>query len=71
MRRRIKSAALPAVKTEIKVNKETGKHEVHVSMDGKNYRQYKTGLSIDAATKESQSLKGHFRLWNDIIDNKK
>ena len=69
-RRRIKSGA--AVKTRIQLS-ETGKsYEVHLSTNGMDYRVYKSGFkSVDTAIKESVSLKGHFRLWNDIIDNKK
>jgi hypothetical protein len=70
MRKRI-SAARPAVKTQIVLNKETNEHEVQVSMDGKNYHPYKTGLSVDTAMKEATSIRGHLTLWNKIIDNKK
>jgi hypothetical protein len=71
MRKRI-SAARPAVKTRVVIsNKETGEHEVQVSMDGKNYRPYKSGLTLDAATKETTSINGHYTLWNKIIDNRK
>ena len=69
MRKRI-SAAKAAVKTRIQLS-EAGKHEVQVSMDGTNYRSYKTGLTLDAAVKESTSIRGHYSLFNDIIDNKK
>jgi len=69
MRKRI-SAAQAAVKTRIQLS-EAGKHEVQVSMDGINYRAYKTGLTLDAAVKESTSIRGHYTLWNDIIDKRK
>jgi hypothetical protein len=71
MRTRRISAARPAVKTQIVLNKETNKHEVQVSMDGKNYRPYKSNLTLDKAIKEATSIRGHLTLWNDIIDNKK
>jgi hypothetical protein len=69
MRKRI-STAKAAVKTRIQLS-EAGKHEVQVSMDGTNYRSYKTGLTVDAAVKESTSIRGHYTLWNDIIDKRK
>jgi hypothetical protein len=69
MRKRI-STAKAAVKTRIQLS-EAGKHEVQVSMDGTNYRSYKTGLTLDAAVKESTSIRGHYSLWNDIIDKRK
>jgi hypothetical protein len=69
MRKRI-STAKAAVKTRIQLS-EAGKHEVQVSMDGTNYRSYKTGLTLDAAVKESTSIRGHYTLWNDIIDKRK
>jgi hypothetical protein len=73
MRKRI-SSAKPAVKARIVIsNKETGKHEVQVSMDGKNYISYKSGsgLTIDEAYKERMKIKGVYSLFNDIIDNRK
>jgi hypothetical protein len=69
MRKRI-STAKAAVKTRIQLS-EAGKHEVQVSMDGTNYRSYKTGLTLDAAVKETTSIRGHYSLWNDIIDKRK
>lgn len=69
MRKRI-STAKAAVKTRIQLS-EAGKHEVLVSMDGTNYRTYKSGLTLDAAVKESTSIRGHYTLWNDIIDKRK
>ena len=69
MRKRI-STAKAAVKTRIQLS-EAGKHEVQVSMDGTNYRSYKTGLTLDAAIKETTSIRGHYSLWNDIIDKRK
>ena len=69
MRKRI-STAKAAVKTRIQLS-EAGKHEVQVSMDGTNYRSYKTGLTFDAAVKETTSIRGHYSLWNDIIDKRK
>jgi hypothetical protein len=70
MRKRI-SAARPAVKTQIVLNKETNEHEVQVSMDGKDYRPYKSNLTLDKAVKEATSIRGHLTLWNKIIDNRK
>ena len=73
MRKRI-SATLPVVKARIVIsNKETGKHEVQVSVNGKNYVSYKSGsnLTIDEAYKERMKIKGAYSLINDIIDNKK
>lgn len=69
MRKRI-STAKAAVKTRIQLS-EAGKHEVLVSMDGTNYRPYKTGLTLDNAVKEATSIRGHYSLWNDIIDKRK
>jgi len=69
MRKRI-SAVKAAVKTRIQLS-EAGKHEVQVSMDGNNYRAYKSGLTLDDAVKETTSIRGHYALWNKIIDNKK
>ena len=69
MRKRI-GTAKAAVKTRIQLS-EAGKHEVQVSMDGINYRTYKSGLTLDAAAKETTSIRGHYSLWNDIIDKRK
>jgi hypothetical protein len=69
MRKRI-SAAKPAVKTRIQLST-AGTHEVQVSMDGNNYRPYKSGLTLDDAVKETTSIRGHYALWNKIIDSKK
>ena len=71
MRKRIKSVLKPAVKTRIQLS-ETGKsYEVQLSTNGKDFKVYKTGLkSADTAMKESVSIGGHYRLWNDIIDKK-
>ena len=69
MRKRI-STAKAAVKTRIQLS-EAGKHEVQVSMDGTNYRSYKTGLTLDNAVKEATSIRGFLTLANDIIDKRK
>ena len=69
MRKRL-GTAKAAVKTRIQLS-EAGKHEVQVSMDGTNYRTYKTGLTLDDAVKETTSIRGHYSLWNDIIDKRK
>ena len=70
IRRRFKAA--PAVRTKIQLNGDKSAYDVHLSTDGKNYRVYKSGLkTIDEATKESVSIKGFNKLFNDIIDKKK
>ena len=57
--------------TEIKLSPSKRNYEVWYQNTNGESVLHKKGLSLDEANKETVSLMGHTRLWNDIFKGEK